>query len=187
MIKLFVGSDPAQHVAERALEASVRANTSEPVDITFMRAGDPYWDRDWDKTDWATPFTMFRWMVPGECEEGRAIYLDADMLALSDLGELVRWNLEGHWCAYPKRPDVIVWDCGNATELDARGLYKVAKHHRVRLPRQWDHCDKLEKDTKLLHFTCLRTQPWKPYPDRYPYDIPHPDPKAEATFWRFAQ
>ena len=44
MIRLFVGTDPHQHVAERALEASVRRNTSQPVGITWMRQGDPGWD-----------------------------------------------------------------------------------------------------------------------------------------------
>ncbi len=168
MIRLFVGTDPQQHVAERALEASVRKNTSEPVEITWMRAGEPGWD--WD--DGATPFSRFRWRVPRECGyEGRAIYMDADMLALGDLGELWSGAPNGYAGRNRKKADVIVWDCE-----------KPGLDHK--LPDCWDHCDVLKTDTKILHFTRLRSQPWHPYPDRYDYG-PHADPAACALFWEY--
>ena len=43
----------------------------------------------------------------------------------------------------------------------------------------------MEADTRVLHYTCLRTQPYKPYPDRYAYDEPHPCPEAVALFWEY--
>lgn len=186
-IRLYVGTDPQQHIAERALEASVRANTSQTVDITWMRAGDPWWDRGETKEGWATPFTMFRWFIPGDLTTGRALYMDCDQLALGDLTELWEWDMEGEWCATPrKKPDVIVWDCTKTPGLDAADLRDTFRQHRVVLPPEWDHCDTLRADTKILHFTRLRTQPWKPYPERYDYDTPHPDPAAVEKFWEYA-
>ena len=116
-IRLYVGTDPQQAIAERALEASVRANTSQPVDITWMRYGDPGWDWGGLDAGWATPFSMFRWYVPETCGyKGRAIYMDCDQLALGDLTELWEWEIPlGHCGMYAGRSsfkaDVILWQC----------------------------------------------------------------------------
>lgn len=200
-IRLFVGTDPAQHIAERALEASIRKNTSMPVDITWMRRGDPGWDwgghREPEEGNlwgrWATPFSLFRWAVPEACGyEGRAIYLDCDMIVLGDLRELWEWAIPVEKaCASALKEDVLVFECCRASRLPMvpmDGAHRqYARHHCVRLPRCWNDRDKLHDDTKLLHFTRLATQFWKPYKGAFPYDEPHPDPKAEALFWEYAQ
>ena len=201
MIRVFVGTDPQQHVAEKALAASIGANTAAPVHITWMRQGYPGWDWGGRDAGWATPFSMFRWFVPEACEyQGRAIYLDVDMLALGDLQELWDWPIpEGRCGVYAGRShtkaDVIVWDCGKAPRWsrDAYGGRHAvvrdlggAELKGCRLPPQWDHVDELREDTKVLHFSKMSAQPWKPYPDRFPYDKPHPDPAAERLFWDYA-
>ena len=189
MIRLFVGTDPQQHIAERALEASVRANTSQPVDIHWCRQGDPGWQWGGLADGWATPFSRFRWFVPQVCGfEGRGIYMDCDQLVLGDLSELWEWPIPAHKSGlYAGRgqlkADVIVWNC----DWDGfAGINRPPERELVKLPREWDHIDHLEDDTKILHFSRLATQVWKPYPDRYPYDTPHPDPAAEALFWEYA-
>lgn len=189
MIRLFVGTDPQQHVAERALEASVRANTTQPVDITWCRRGEGWWD--WGDDGWATPFSLFRWAVPQAAKwEGRAIYMDCDMLALGDLTELWECPIpDDHYAAYAgkgaRKADVILWDCERARPFSIGYDNMPRVFQGVRLPNEWDHRDHLEDNTKILHFTKLATQFWKPYPERYPYDIEHPDPRAEALFWQY--
>lgn len=200
-IRLYVGSDPQQSIAERALEASVRANTSQPVEITWCRQGDPGWDWGGRDAGWATPFSMFRWFVPEACDyQGRAIYMDCDQLALGDLTELWEWPIpEGSCGMYAGRSsfkaDVILWKCWLAPRWTRQDYVSRNSMARIgggkallgcRLPPEWDHCDELHDDTKILHFTKMSWQPWKPYETRFAYDKAHPDPKAEALFWHYA-
>jgi hypothetical protein len=193
-IQLYVGTDPQQHVAEKALEASVRENTSGPVQIHWMRQGDPGWSWGGRKHGWATPFTFFRWSIPEKTgHKGRAIYMDADMIALGDLRELWEWDLAGNYVAATARPDVIVWDCERAPPLnwtpEDRMPHKMMSR-RIRgcpqLPEVWDVRDSWRPDAKILHATQMAWQVWKPYRDRFKYDRPHPSPKACAVFWEYA-
>lgn len=188
MIRLFVGTDPQQETAERALLASVRANTAQPVDITWMRQGEPGWSWGGMEAGWATPFTWFRWFVPKFCGfEGRAIYMDCDMLALGDLAELWEWEIPaGKCCAMTKPADVIVWQCDRVKPRELHQMRNDSERACVSLPGRWNHRDKLRDDTKILHFTSLRKQPWHPYENRIEYK-PHPDKEAEALFWEYAK
>lgn len=192
-IRLYVGTDPQQHVAEKALAASVAAHTSGPVEIHWMRQGDPGWDWGGLGAGWATPFTFFRWAIPeASGHKGRAIYMDVDMLALGDLRELWEWDLKDHFVATTRRPEVIVWDCEKAPPLnwqpEHRAPHKLM-HKRIAgcpiLPDVWDVKDRYREGTKILHYTALRTQPWHPYRGRFTYTH-HPDPKACAVFWWYA-
>lgn len=135
-IRIFVGSEPCQrdHYAERVLEHSIRKHATGPVDITFMRAGDSWWETTRDGKDgtwrvgaaveggwvkkpgsWGTGFSGFRWAIPYLChDEGYAIYLDADQLVLDDIREL--WEMrpakgKGIRCISHNRTDVMVMDC----------------------------------------------------------------------------
>jgi hypothetical protein len=103
-IKLFVGASANGEDAESlsVLEYSIRKNTKENVDITWMRTNhdpDSPWG-GWDMKTWATPFSGFRWAIPEVCNfEGQAIYCDSDFIFLSDLSDL--WN-------QPFKPGVAV-------------------------------------------------------------------------------
>lgn len=135
-IRVFIGSEPCQreHYAERVLEHSIRKHVTGPVDIHWMRAGDPGWETSERGTDgswrvgkavhggwvkapgsWGTGFSGFRWAIPELCGfEGHAIYLDADQLVLADIREL--WDLRptgdhGVRCISHNRTDVMVMDC----------------------------------------------------------------------------
>lgn len=75
----------------------------------------------WHTGQWATPFSGFRWGVPSRCNyEGRAIYMDTDMIVLSDLAEL--WTMPiKQPAAFAARTDlemprycVMLWDCAAA-------------------------------------------------------------------------
>lgn len=100
MIRVFVGC-PANNEdleCQAVLEYSIRKQTDEEVDITWMMLSrDPasFWYSDpvtregWNTRTWATPFSALRWGVPAACGyEGRGIYMDSDQIVLADLGEL---------------------------------------------------------------------------------------------------
>src|SRR6478609_8300859 len=91
-VRIFVGTSAngEDAEAEMALEWSLKARSSLPVVITWMRLSrDPasIWS-GWESSKWATPFSAFRWAVPAACGfMGRAIYMDVDMVAVADIAE----------------------------------------------------------------------------------------------------
>jgi len=103
-IKLFVGCSPDGIDAESlaVLEYSARKNTKKDIEIVWMKLSkDPnsFWysnpetKEGWNTTQWATPFSGFRWAIPAYCNfEGRAIYCDSDFIFMADLDEL--WKQE---------------------------------------------------------------------------------------------
>lgn len=101
-IKIFVGCDPNNCDLEQmmVLDYSIRKNTQHPIEITWMQLSHDQnspWYSDqikhtgWCTEKWATPFSGFRWAIPELCNfQGRAIYMDADVIVLTDIAEL--WN-----------------------------------------------------------------------------------------------
>ena len=221
-IRIFVGTDERMGKAELALEASVRHHTSAEVEFTWMRLGNGLEFEGWDigrdpghpysGEGWATDFTNFRWAVPDLADfEGTAIYMDADMVALGDINELVLSLSDHALCAWPGegkhgRPDLIVFNCSHRfwlqTTWPSIGDMKIngwpyhkyrdliiSLHNRCVLPPEWDCLDGkgLSANTKLIHFTNMRTQPWRPWPDVFDYDKygPHRCQEAVDIFWHW--
>ena len=160
MVRIFIGTDADLHSdAEKVVEWSIRKYTSSDVQINFIRPG-------WKSG--CTGFTNHRFLVPELCgHEGYAIYLDVDMLVLGDIEELWNYKTPGKWCTTPMRDDVSVIDCSAfpwMTEATAKVLHKnqirakIPDHENI--PEVWNHCDKWQPDTKLIHYTDLDTQPW---------------------------
>ncbi|MDP3720783.1 MAG: glycosyl transferase [Acidobacteriota bacterium] len=90
-IRLFVGTSANSEdlEAEMVLEYSARKHCSLPLDITWMRQSSHGPWSGWACGTGRTPFTHFRWSIPGVCEfKGRAIYTDVDFLFVADLAEL---------------------------------------------------------------------------------------------------
>ena len=169
-------------------------------------------DGGWVKQrgSWGTPFSGFRFAVPEICNfEGRAIYLDADMLVLADIAEL--WDMKpaagfGIRAISDMRTDVAVIDCSffnkdwwpSIAKMKESGAIvfqylQVLKAHRAleaNLPSAWNDCDgQLYKqhpdEVKLLHYTnVLVGQPYRPYPnvdyDQNP-DWPYVCPNKSCT------
>ena len=213
-IRIFVGTDSRMGKAETVLEHSIRKHASQPVEITWMRAGDPGWD-DWNigrepgnpyshkGGAWATDFTCFRFAVPEAAGfQGRAIYLDADMFVRKDIAELYNYELKRPWMTVGPRTDVSVIDCSkfnNAwwpkiAEMKPSGqkighyVGLMTKHNFFQhgLPGKWDCLDGRGFDPNkicLVHFTNMRTQPWKPWPEVFKYPPKHPCQEVEREFW----
>lgn len=91
MNRIFIGVDERQPVAYHTLAQSIMDNCSDPVAITPLykkmlpveiRSG-------------LTEFTYSRYLVPYLCNyEGRALFMDADMLVMGDLKKLFEADLE---------------------------------------------------------------------------------------------
>jgi hypothetical protein len=136
-VRIAIGTDRWQKDsgAEDVLEYSIKKHCSQPVEITWMRSGDPGWeisargDGDtwaagaaiaggWVKgggMTWGTPFSCFRFAIPELMGfKGRAIYMDADMLVLDDLCKLIELPIDdskGLLCLSKNRTDVAVFNC----------------------------------------------------------------------------
>ena len=194
----------------------------------FLRAGT--W-RNWDNDDLQS-FTPLRFMPPELMGyEGRAIVIDPDVFAVRDINELFERDMEGRAIfAKPRpghndRPDyvassVMLLDCARLThwnvrewfermfrgELDYDDWITLATEPRETigfLEPYWNDFDRLTPETRLIHNTKRRTQPWKTglpidFTNRIPYiyrflprgyiRLPgrykrHPDPLQEAFFF----
>jgi hypothetical protein len=179
MIRVFVGTHKSHKDAEKVLEYSIRKNTTQDVDLTFMRPG------------WETPptgFSSHRYLIPQMCNfKGYAIYLDVDMLVLGDLAELLSYKQAGKWAICKtnrksrkahNRDEVAVIDCSAAKDklpneklLKTRQGKDIAKqalagggYYAKVIPEKVWNARTLSPESKLIHYTNLRTQPWHPNP-----------------------
>lgn len=100
MIRVFIGYDAAETVAFHVLAHSILRHASSPVLIAGLVLRQvPMWrDRDAHQS---TDFAFSRFLVPYLCHyEGRAIFMDCDMLCRADIVEL--------WDALPSDKSVAV-------------------------------------------------------------------------------
>lgn len=196
----------------------------------FLRAGG--W-RVWRNDDLQS-FTPVRFSPPERMGyAGRAVVVDPDVFAVGDVMELFDRDMRGKAILARPRPghngrqdyvatSVMLLDCAKLThwdmtrnfermfegELDYEDWIVLAEEPRESigaLETVWNDFDRLGPDTRLLHNTKRRTQPWKTglpidftnrvpligrwlpdagirLPGRYK---PHPDPRQEALFFAY--
>lgn len=198
-VRIYLGSERHQFRAERAFLWSIERHRdpTRTYEIYLMRdlAG-------FSRGFWLTGFTNYRFAIPAFCEyQGRAIYNDADQVYLTDPAELFDQAMgdAGFLSINDRDTSVMLIDCermaGAWNEVDVRSksrkqLEAVARAQGLwgDLEDGWNARDK-EYDpatSKLVHFTTLHTQPWRPFPDQLVYfanptgDL-WPDIEAEAN------
>jgi mitochondrial fission protein ELM1 len=187
-VRLFLGTEPAQHRAERVFLWSIeRARDPGRVyQIWLMKSLAGFESRGW-----TTGFTNYRFAIPHLAGgAGRAIYNDVDQIYLADPGELFDLELEGHGfrAVAPDDTSVMLLDCARMAPVwTLERAQKGAKPELLRaalaipdlygpLSGDWNARDAEYQRgrSKLLHFTTLHTQPWRPFPDRFVYqENPH--------------
>jgi hypothetical protein len=198
MIRIFVGT-PANNEdleSQAVLEYSIRKHASEPVEITWMKLSknpNSFWyssavkREGWLTQSWATPFSAFRWGIPAFCGfEGKAIYLDIDMIVMDDIAKL--WNTapkDGAFCV-AKDPSTFcctLWFNDRARSIlppvaRIKREYALYAHLRKKFnPEQiqpfsngnWNCLDGesyqsvLDPDVKIVHCTSIPHQPQLKY------------------------
>lgn len=185
MIPIYIGTDPESWLPTQVLKHSILAHTKaeiEFIDLDGLDFGVPR-DRQ------LTGFSFRRWAVPYVNEyRDRALYLDSDIVVLGDVAELAGVFLGKPAAARPiaKNPtlgryftSVMVLDCAKLTHWDYRawvdriedkGFYNATMWVRDGAPhaddfesmdRRWNEMDRVDDDTRLVHYTGLHRQPWR--------------------------
>lgn len=209
VIKIFVGCDPNNCDLEQmmVLEYSIRKHTQATIDIVWMQLSrDPnsFWyanpetQEGWNSSKWVTTFSGFRWGIPAYCGyAGKAIYMDADVLVLSDISELWHHPINPESMVAAKGAPLInrlcvsLWDCAKAREvIPSMDAFKRNPDNHYSMVDQikaqpslitpfndsyncLDGEDLALKDIKILHYTDIGTQ------FSHPYSIPRL--KAEGS------
>lgn len=135
-------------------------------------------------------FTPSRFMPPELMNyEGRAIVVDPDIFAVSDIMDLFRFDMEGKAVrlvlkkrrkepGFDKMTSVMLMDCAKLkhwkveesfrsmfkSELDYVDWLQMKREDQDTigtLPPEWNHFDILTPETRMLHTTRRMTQPWK--------------------------
>ena len=194
---------------------------------TFLRGKEK---RIW-KNDDLQSFTPLRFMPPELMGyQGRVVIMDPDIFAVRDVNELLERDMQGKAimavarAGHNKRryyiaSSVMLLDCSKLTHWKCEEQFnEMFEMKRDYIPwisleledrstigllePEWNHFDTLNENTKLLHNTKRRTQPWK---TGLPVDftnrnekrfgflasqwfrakryLQHPDPNQEAFFF----
>ncbi|MEM7723413.1 MAG: hypothetical protein AAF376_13710 [Pseudomonadota bacterium] len=196
----------------------------------FLRAGG--W-RTWRNDDLQS-FTPIRFAPPEVMDyQGRAVVIDPDIFAVGDIGQLLNMDMGDKAVLARPRPghngrqdymasSVMLMDCARlphwkmqdqfeamfAGELDYDDWITLASQPKGTvgaLETVWNDFDNLTPETRLLHNTKRRTQPWKTglpidFTNRVPVIgkflpnagirlpgkyKPHPDKRQEQLFYAF--
>ena len=132
-IRVFVGAGPEQRVPFLVLKSSIERRASRPVEVRnlldFPEAVAPTPKDPANRP--RTPFSFQRFAIPHLCNyQGRAIYLDSDMVVLDDIASLWDFGDLSSDLAFQDRPAflatnvepsarnaVLVIDCERAFQL----------------------------------------------------------------------
>jgi hypothetical protein len=187
-VRVFVGSTPAQMLAVKVLEYSIRKYASMSVEVfPLFRAPLEYPMPKDPANRPRTPFSFQRFVIPSlKGFQGRAIYVDSDMQVFRDIRELWTLPFDGADLLAAREPgdtgrrpqfSVMLLDCErlrwNLTEIVGRLdsgelnyeklMYQMAVAGRVEaaIDPRWNSLERYEDaKTALLHYTDMNTQPW---------------------------
>lgn len=195
MIKIFVGcaANNEDLESQAVLEYTLTKYASEEFEITWMmQSRDPnsFW-YGWNTLGWATPFSGFRWGVPAACGfQGRAIYMDSDMIVQGDIAELWRTPITPPAVMVSKGDNarfcVTLFDCARIKQhmlpIDVLrrqpGAHRTQRMRLANAPRliqpfgpndNWNCCDGegysnlADPRIKCHHYTAIATQPQLKY------------------------
>ncbi len=87
-LRIFIGFDSREAECSDILAYSLRAHSSIPLDVRYLDLRQLDFNRTQDPLQ-STEFTYTRFLVPYLCGyQGKAIFMDCDMLCLGDIAEL---------------------------------------------------------------------------------------------------
>jgi len=95
MLHIFIGWDAREVEAADVLKYSLLKHASIPLDIRFLKLAELDFHRPCDPLQ-STDFTYTRFLAPDLCGyQGKAIFMDCDMLCLGDIKELDDLDMSG--------------------------------------------------------------------------------------------
>lgn len=201
-VRVFIGSGEASLLERKTLIYSLRKHCSRELDIYVFNGTHNSIEHEGDEPVLAnmplwikyrnyTEFSNYRFLIPEICNhEGRAIFLDSDMVCLGDIAEFFDQPMNG--CDMLAKGEAykgdscwglsqILFDCTKChfdletifKQMDS-GLFSNADLHQMKAPflkvypfklgsydNTWNVFDHYDESTKLIHYTNLGTQPWK--------------------------
>lgn len=202
-VRVFIGSGEASLLERKTLIYSLRKHSKSALDIYVFNGTHNAIERNDDppfpagmslrvKYKNFTEFSNYRFMIPQLCNyEGRALFLDSDMICLGSIAELFHAPMENDAAVLAKKEayagtggwglSVALFECSRCRfDLDAifdeidRGWFSYTdlhqlsdtflKHHPLTvgsIEPNWNVFDQADEHTKLIHFTNLLRQPWK--------------------------
>lgn len=186
-VRLFLGTEPAQHRAERIFFYSLE-RVRDPLRRyeVYRMTGLP----GFRQKGWRTGFTNYRFAIPDLAgRRGRAIYNDVDQVYTADPAPLFDQPMGGRaYLALSTRDTAVMlidcermahcWTFSKACRESKKALHAQAATE----PGLWGALDPLwhardieyrHGQSRLLHYTTLHLQPWRPTPEQYSYHI-HP-------------
>lgn len=183
-VRIFLGTEPAQYRAERVFVWSVlqHRDPARRYEIYLMKDL-----KGFDRTRWTTGFTNYRYAIPDLAgKAGRAIYNDVDQIYLADPVELFDMDMNdaGQLCISELDTSVMLLDCDKMAKIWHREDAEHGQRHKFfrhraqainglcrRLPGVWNARDHEYEPgvSKLLHYTTLQLQPWRPFPKLFRY------------------
>jgi len=191
-VRIFLGTEPAQHRAERVFLWSIERvrDPGRVYEIWLMKRL-----RGFRSEGWTTGFTNYRFAIPHFAGgAGRAIYNDVDQIYVADPAQLFDHDLGSHGflAVVPEDSSVMLVDCARmASVWSFERAQRATKADLLRealalpglygpLSGDWNARDGEYRAgrSKLLHYTTLHTQPWRPFPERFVYQE-----NAHAKLW----
>lgn len=186
-IRVYVASTASESLPVKVLEYSIKQHCSATVEVMALcDAGIPIPQPGAAENQPRTPFSFQRFLIPQVREyDGRAIYLDSDMLVFKDIRYL--WGRPfgeaNVLSAYSdstsgRKPQfsVMLLDCSRlkwnineiVSQLDSGALtyeqlmYDFAlANTSATIEPDWNALETYRPDkTALLHYTDMNTQPW---------------------------
>ncbi|MCC5888394.1 MAG: mitochondrial fission ELM1 family protein [Gammaproteobacteria bacterium] len=181
-VRIYLGTERGQFRAERVFLWSVmqHRDPARRYEIHLLRelAG-------FQRGAWLTGFTNYRFLVPELTGfSGRAIYNDTDQIYLTDPAELFDQDMgsAGFLSINDRDTSVMLIDCERMAKVWGSGPVRrdsrKALEAAARAGQLWGQLDggwnarDSEYDpthSKVVHFTTLQTQPWRPFPDQFVY------------------
>ncbi len=191
MYKVFIGTEEAQWLPTEVLKHSILRRSSSSYEFVELKNIPISLN-----IKMYTGFSFYRFSIPETCQfQGRALYLDADIVVLCDLKELFEIEIDGYGVLsrpYPKIngyfTSVMIMDCAKLTNWkihqwvtlinakiagyrDTMAANPLGLCHKEFGPLDtiWNDFDQCSEKTKILHYTYVPTQPWKKAGHPYAY------------------
>lgn len=164
-MRVFIGVDPRDPVSYNVLRWSIeRRATRLPQVMPLILPQLPL------KRRGLTDFTFSRYLVPFLCGfNGRAVFMDSDMLCLGDVAELFDYNFVEPVAVVKNRerfewPSMMVFNNSACKQLTPDYINDERNNPAdfswaeavAGLPSEWNHCvgyDSPRNDAKLVHYT----------------------------------